>query len=157
MPLMPAKYGPRLPLAKPEEDGAVSENSSLAPGVPLSAVPTPSTHASTISMMPTPTSSLAVALPTPAALTFSSRGPLAGSGGLLPLTEPTLAQASSAPAPAITFFDDGLAEMSGVQVTGAAPAVGTPGGTGGSYMLARAQTMKDNAAFLVAHGISPLV
>jgi hypothetical protein len=69
------------------------------------------------------------------------------SGGALPVAIP------GDLVPAVTFFGEEDMPTSGGQVT---DTLGTPGGTGGAYLNARAVQMNHNAAFMASVGFSPL-
>jgi hypothetical protein len=127
---MPAKYEHHLPLHKPEEDADAAEAREATTQSLLAALPAALT-------MP-----VAVAIPQPVAIPRNLAQP-----------QGSQAQGSHDLVPAVTFFGEEEMPTSGGQVT---DTLGSPGGTGGAYLNARAARMNDNAAFMASAGFSPL-
>ena len=133
---MPAKYEHHLPLHKPEEDADAAEareatTRSLLAALPLEAIPP------ALSM----TMPVAVAIPLPVAIPRNLAQP-----------QGSQAQGSHDLVPAVTFFGEEEMPTSGGQVT---DTLGSPGGTGGAYLNARA-ALTLQSLYAVRTLISPL-
>ena len=143
---MPAKYEHQLPLHKPEEDADAAEAREATTRSLLAAHPLPRECHPREAIPPALSMTMPVAELTVGALPVAIPFNLAQPQG-------SQAQGSHDLVPAVTFFAEEEMPTSGGQVT---DTPGTPGGTGGAYMNARAAQMNDNAAFMASAGFSPL-